>query len=1014
MPEDDMLNGSPFVLLIDAIDEAEGGKVTKAMQEVDNYAKHHPNMRIIVTCRTNFRRDSLLSSFVPLTLHPLSGKDVADYVKKVMPNDAEKILEGINSKGIADIAKNPQDLKAMLEDYKNHGSLPDSRAELMEHIIESHYNIEKGKGFKTFPITKEEECRRLQKVAAIMMCAGRRELSEDEFRLCLNEGDDEMYEHMRYELVCLNEGKVHFSNNNVMEYLAASFLMQLDNIDAVKSLVCYNGTDKFRPLWYSSLLIWVDLLKLQSQNPLKQQFVQDAQIWMKQNARVLLYNSDLGLLTDDEKGLLVIETLERCKELDTAFDGVVNDFSLHVKRLPLNLIRYILEQWRTMDCANKHMANIMRLTLALDWNALEQEDLILCKELEDELYANLQKPLYEGKGKEAAYTALSNPHFFKDIFVKRFADIVSSRDGLDDMQSLTIRISGLDNVDPYTDYLLKVERDMISNYHTGIHHVVMRDYVYKALAKIAAPENVKKVIACIADDHYWRYQDKNEVAEQTAEIIIERAKSIIDDGLAVVINQAQEHLMRQRTPVIQSWSEELHLKAVNRERSEREMLCSHVAFVAECRSILSDPYRKGYEPTDILRLHDPNSNGRGDINRYVIEFLSDYTYTGVGNGQIIVCEESARNALNSDRKYELFRFLKLNEIKNNRYNVLPLSADELNLYYNYANNRLRELCANPRVGVIGDSIRIILELLINGELEEPTTEQEWLALLSYAHQPLSTIIDELDYDGSNKIIDYVLEHVPESKVIEECHNIVTSQYARISFYCYNIYARFLIKKKHRESLEFFLKLIIEGKNDADELLEMMIKNGCLIEYLKENHLRLHPVLKVDLCELLMADVKHHEWIREVLERIYSDYRYPYIKRRLSLLYRLGSDNALRLTLSNHHLLQLHDNPEFRYQAVSSIPLLAKMLNLCIRKGVFVTSINSILESLSLIAFSSENALKEVQAVFAGSSKIVKTLGAGCISPEHWAWMLEDRYIDHIQPVLNLRESKELVNSILTA
>lgn len=1011
LPEDDMLNGKPFVLLIDAVDEADGGNVSRVLREIKSYAKHHPKMRIVISCRTNFRRDDLLPTFTPLTLHPLTINDIDEIIRKELTSSASyKLLQLISDNNLGEIVKNPQDLMSVIECFKKSGCVPSSRVELMEFFVDNHYNVEKEKGFKTFPVTKEEECRRLQRVAAIMLCSGKRELTDDEFRICLKNGEEELLEHMRFELVASFDGKVSFCNNIVMEYLAACFLASCKTITEVKKLVCYKDTEIFRPLWYSSLLLWVDLLRLRLDKDCNDKMANEAMKWMMINAQVLLYNSDLGLLSDEDKGNLMIASLEKCKESNTQFDGVVNDYSLRKLQLPRNLIVYIYDQWRTIEKVDYHLSNIANLTSVIDWDALANTDLTRCQELENELFLNLTKPLFDGHNKEFAFKALSNSHFFSDEFVKRIFDELSCKDGIDYIEFLTYRISGLDNVDQYTDYLLMAEEKLVDSCRSVGTKVVARDYVYMSLAKIQKPENIIKVLHCLANDHYWTFAPNMKVAVQTAEFIVERARALGDESWESVLSQAESRLASRSNPIVNNWDVEKQHRAEEHERREREMLCNHGVFVPECRSILYNPYRNGPESADIMKLLDPTINGRGEINRYVIEFLSGYVYRGEFDGKIIVNVQQARCALNSDKVYNDFRFLKLNEVKNNHLCVLPLTDVERNILLRHANQSLSDMCANPKFGLYSDVYRIVIEMLQRGELSNPSTENEWLALLSYASLPMYADFYSIDSEDTNRLIGLVLNNVSKEKVLDECLRLVTSNYAQASFTQYSIYAKLLLENGHRGALEFFEQIVMKDEKDSEEILVLLVKSNRLIDSIKANADRLSPGLLVYFCELLIEDSKHHEWIKTRFEPMYSNYYYPFIRRRLSLLYKLGSLNALRLTINNHHLLRSNDNDIFCYREIASIELLAKMFNLCITKNVFYIEWNSILDSLSEIAFSSKKALEEVKSLFCGKNRIIRSWGEGNI-PEKWAHRLDERYRDYIQPVLSVQEAKDLIMSL---
>ena len=64
--------GKEIVVVIDALDEVNGQKYDDLIEEISGYAYDHPDMKMVLSCRSNYRREKELEQFCDLFLEELS------------------------------------------------------------------------------------------------------------------------------------------------------------------------------------------------------------------------------------------------------------------------------------------------------------------------------------------------------------------------------------------------------------------------------------------------------------------------------------------------------------------------------------------------------------------------------------------------------------------------------------------------------------------------------------------------------------------------------------------------------------------------------------------------------------------------------------------------------------------------------------------------------------------------------------------------------------------------------
>lgn len=229
LPESQYIDGREVVLVIDALDEVNGQKYEDLLEEIGGYAYEHPEMKMVLSCRSNFRRERQLELFTELFLEELSIDDARDYAAKREVN-IDGFMRSVFDNQLKDFIKNPFFLNVLIGAYKENGKqLPKTKAEIYRLFLKSSYDKEVKE--KNIPLSSkhnfDESVQLLERVALGLSLMNAQSLNKDELRICLQNDDNNVEECLRYDLIREEGGQYSFVHNAFREWLVANYLNRL-------------------------------------------------------------------------------------------------------------------------------------------------------------------------------------------------------------------------------------------------------------------------------------------------------------------------------------------------------------------------------------------------------------------------------------------------------------------------------------------------------------------------------------------------------------------------------------------------------------------------------------------------------------------------------------------------------------------------------------------------------------------------------------------------------------------
>jgi len=1004
----------PVVLLIDALDETSEQHFCEQLSQVSLYAKRHQDVRIVVSCRSNFRRSYLLEDFKSLELLPLRHQEINRYVGDHLGADSDRFFNQIRAYQLGEFISQPLELRTLVEAFHTQKTLPNSRSAVYRLLFDKAIAVEATKGVKDALITPDEELRCLERVAVVMLQLGKRELTEDEFRQTLLTDKEQQFDHLRYGIlekterteedngVHRNRYYISFISNALMEYAASRLLLRCKGVAEIKSLTCLDGTNRVTDQWFNAVLLFLEQVR-----SVRPELVPELQSWLMADGKeILIHITDPVIVSESRRGQIIIDFLKQCCAENRHFIAFGMEWEMRTRDMPVCLVQYLLNEWKTATTVGVNLKNVQLLTRLINWDLLKAKDPQLAADLERQLLQNFSNPIFNDGNVEIAYSALTNEHFLTDVFTAQLFSVVSQRTHTADYQVMVARLAHLSDTTPYIDYLTDAEKALIPA--KGTYHIWPREPLYTAIYKVYGRDSVQKALEVVSRESFWRWADKKAMAQQAYQILVEKARQMLantpDDALADALQKAESMQDGWNMKPIQRSAEE-EQRSLRLLEKEVCQLCNFIYFRGKARSWLTEVEAKGPAATlDFMELYRQHAliKGSEPPNHFIVDFLLIYGSSNINNTGTVILPAIARKALNDERLYRRFRMRELYRYISGENRGVTLTSDQCKLCYDEAQLQLNHLIANVHVGGWTEDTPLVLSLLLDGHICIPATRAACRSLLYYVGVPItrkniSSLYDELTDDT---LIQYVRNLIGEIDLLDILYELVNTLCdhigSSIDQRTMDIWTSYLLSVHHQPTVALltsktaqcqtplwanWMSSLVKEKLNVPLLMSYADASGVSVNYLTE------------LCYDLISDTGHHAWIRQHLES-YVNYHPGQVNcKTLQLLLKTGSPTGLRVILNDATLLDPYQNYDFNYTDEASVPLLTEVFNIGMSRGLTLMILNSILTSLHQIAIKNQSNLEWVQREVV---KTIKTLGPNAFTPQQWADRLTIAYLSNLQ------------------
>lgn len=531
MPQTKWIDGKEVVVVIDALDEINGKEREDLLKTINSYAHDNPDMKMVLSCRSNYRRDDQLNAFHELYIESMSIEDVKVHINHKL-NVRNTLWQMIGEQELVDFAKQPFFLNVLIDAYREKKVLPKDRADIYRLFIEKSYKKEKKeKGtLPSYSADSEEAIRMLQRVAVAMSLMNRQTLSEKEFAKCLDNDRQKIEECKRYSIIKFEDedDTYSFVHNAFREWLSAKFLYN-NGLGKAKQLASMpNG--KIKPEWYNIIMLWMGMYDHNEKDKIRENIE-----WLKLASMELIIYADSSSLNQETKDNIFISILQEYKNLGIRMSNILADDYRDMLRFGQSnvTVDYIAEELKKAEAGTAYYADLMCLCYFLKWTVVENSSNNVFEKLLSVLDGITIRNLKEKPTGDLSYLYLGNVFFFHEKYVRRYFEIFKDSNNYDAIKVMVSLIHRAGMVDEYVDYILDKEH-FVQNQHEGnTTHVVSRDEIYAALSAVENAEGIEKVLKHEFKNYLYYYDSEWSRYRDMIECLLQKTEKLIRKGMGM-------------------------------------------------------------------------------------------------------------------------------------------------------------------------------------------------------------------------------------------------------------------------------------------------------------------------------------------------------------------------------------------------------------------------------------------------------------------------------------------------
>ena len=526
MPQTKWIDGKEVVVVIDALDEINGKEREYLLTTINSYAHDNPEMKIVLSCRSNYRRDDQLNAFHELYIESMSIEDVKAHINNEL-TERNTLWQMIREQKLVDFAKLPFFLNVLIDAYRDKKTLPKNRAGIYKLFIEKSYKKEKKeKGtLASYSADSEEVIDMLERVAVSMSLMNKQTLLEKEFAKCLDNDRQKIEECKRYSIIKFEDDAYSFEHNAFREWLTANYLYNSGLKKARQLASMPNG--KIKPEWYNIIMLWMGLYGYNEKDKIKENIE-----WLKLASMELIIYADSSSLNQETKDNIFISILQEYKNLGIRMSNIFADDYRDMLRFGQSnaTVDFIADELKKAEPGTAYYADLMCMCYFLNWTVVENRSNTVFEKLLNVLDGITIRNLKEKPIGDLSYLYLGNTFFSREKYVRRYFEIFKDSNNYDAIKVMVSLIHNAGMVDEYINYILDKEH-YVQNQQDGITtHIVPRDDIYVALSAVEKAEGIEKVLKHEFKNYLYYYDSEWSHYRDMIESLLQKAEKLLKNG----------------------------------------------------------------------------------------------------------------------------------------------------------------------------------------------------------------------------------------------------------------------------------------------------------------------------------------------------------------------------------------------------------------------------------------------------------------------------------------------------
>lgn len=526
MPQEKWIDGKEIIVVIDALDEINGKEREDLLKTVNSYAHDNPNMKMVLSCRSNYRRYDQLNTFYELYIENMSIEDIKMHIDNELCV-RNSLWQMIKEKELVDFAKQPFFLNVLIDAYKDKNALPKDRTGIYNLFIEKSYKKEKyEKGtLPTYRTNSEEVIMMLKRIAVAMSLMNRQVITETELGKCLDNDKQKIDECKRYSIIKFEDDAFSFEHNAFREWLTATYLYEKGLRKAKQLASLPNG--KIKPEWYNIIMLWMGMYGHNETEKIKENIE-----WLKLASLELIVYADSSSLDQTTIDNIFISILQEYKNLGIRISNILADDYRDILRFGQSdvTVDYIAGELETAEPGTAYYADLMCLCYFLNWTVAEKRSKSIFDKLLIVLEGITKRNLNVKPTGDLSYLYLGNDFFHKEKYVRNYFEIFKDSKNYDAIKVMMSMIHGAGMVDEFVDYILDKEHYVQNQREGNTTHVVSRDEIYAALATVEKADGIEKVLQHEFKNYLHYYENEWSCYRNMIESLLKKSSKIILRG----------------------------------------------------------------------------------------------------------------------------------------------------------------------------------------------------------------------------------------------------------------------------------------------------------------------------------------------------------------------------------------------------------------------------------------------------------------------------------------------------
>lgn len=437
-----------MVLILDGFDELpeNGRNILHGL--VERMITNHPDLIIVITCRRNYANLSMFPNFQRLNLDELSINEIREITEQ-RDIDFNSFSKELIRQHLWELVFIPFFLESLISIYKNFGSLPTNRLDIIGEIISQSYKTDDLVNPATNIPSETYGNSMLKKIAYVLQLSEQKELSEIDLVDIFRYDRDKISRCLRFAIFKRSEDKKYsFTKNIFLNYFVVQTLLE-KNADEILKLVVLRDAE------YSCINpAWLDVFELlmasiDKHSDKYQHLVE----WMSKH-------DQMGIINLDSQGLpkdIVISTFKGLliKYKNLGISGP-NDFNYKFHTRLANHCIYresldlLLSEYASTKIGDGYGYLLSSTIAFIDSDIIQASDLY--PKFVNTILDNIKKYVYSDNNGWYLYVPLENPIFHNSKTVDLLIDLYSSKN-TSLLKVIFSVISKLDDVDSYINFI---------------------------------------------------------------------------------------------------------------------------------------------------------------------------------------------------------------------------------------------------------------------------------------------------------------------------------------------------------------------------------------------------------------------------------------------------------------------------------------------------------------------------------------------------------------------------------